>query len=370
MIMTRIPLSLCIALSLTSALPQHRSVAQTYTPLLRPGPLSITDLVLIYQGGTHRPDWTVQQLLPYVSYADPQTKQKHWLFDGFLFIEFKDNRGFEFAHGYKQKPARKEEWLWLLERNFEHGVALEALDSACTLVASTIGPPVRKRKVVLTLPEPIAGQQDWGKLEAESLDFNKPEDRVAACTWYIEEALKRWGRLAPSNLDLAGFYWVAEYGSESATILPRIGEVVRSKGKEFVWIPYWKAPLAGEWKSLGFDVAYQQPNHFFHPDVSDERLNDACHFARSHGMGLEMEFDGRVTAAARDFQPRFGSYLEFFRKNAVIDSSAIAYYEGGGALLKIATSPQAEEKALYEALASTIISRQQRADTINVRRSY
>ncbi|HCA81732.1 MAG TPA: hypothetical protein DEP53_18540 [Bacteroidetes bacterium] len=32
--------------------------------------------------------------LPYVSYTDSRRNEKRWLFDGFLFIEFKDNRGF------------------------------------------------------------------------------------------------------------------------------------------------------------------------------------------------------------------------------------------------------------------------------------
>jgi hypothetical protein len=348
--------------------PDNRDAHGGYLPRVQPDSLSITDLVLIYQGGTHRPDWTVDQLLPYVSYVDRSSDHESWLFDGFLFIEYKDNRGFEFAHGYKQRPARKEEWSWLLDRNFEPSHAIEALDKACAGVASRIGKPHRTRKVVLTLPEPIIGQQDWGDLGGKHLDFNLPEDRIAACSWYIDEALERWRRLSPANLELAGFYWVAEYGSESREILPRIAKLIHSGGKQFYWIPYWNAPLAGDWRSLGFDKAYQQPNHFFHPEVADSRLDDACAFARSHSMGLEMELDGRVSTAAQTFRPRFYSYLEFFKKNSVIDSSAIAYYEGGGVLLNLAKSRSAEERALYDALASILVTRQQKADLVQPRR--
>jgi hypothetical protein len=344
-------------------------VAQHYTPILQSDSLSITDLVLIYQGGTHRLPWSTDQFLPYVSYNDRERAKEQWLFDGFLFIEFKDNRGYEYAHGYKQRPARKEEWLWLIQRNFEKDVAVEALDRACADVAERIGTPARKRKIILTLPEPIIGQSDWGSLNGRALDFNKPDDRIAACAWYVDQALNAWSALSPKNLELSGFYWVAEYGSESKTILPRIGEMVRSRGRRFYWIPYWNAPLAGEWKSLGFDMAFQQPNHFFHPEVPNERLDDACSFARNHKMGLEMEFDGRALSNPGTFRPRFHSYLEFFKKNAVIDSSSIAYYEGGGALLNLAMSRNVEERSLYDMLASIVAARQYHADSLYSRRT-
>jgi hypothetical protein len=359
--------ALGIALSVLGGL-EACNVRGEYLPLARSDSSAITDLVLIYQGGTHRPEWNVDQIRPYVSYVDPGNKREHWLFDGFLFIEFKDNRGFEFAHGYKQRAARKTEWSWLLERNFETSRAIGALDRACDSVSSRIGKPLRKRKIVLTLPEAINHQQDWGDLDGKTLNFTLSQDRIAACAWYIDEALARWKQLSPKNLELAGFYWVAEYGSESKEILPRIGGLIRSKGMQFYWIPYWNAPLAGDWKSLGFDRAYQQPNHFFHPEVSDSRLNEACSFARAHGMGLEMEFDGRVLSAVRDFRPRFYSYLEFFKKNSVIDSSAIAYYEGGGVLLNLATSRTAEERGMYDTLASLIVARQRSADHLQPRR--
>lgn len=368
--MTRMTLSPArlAALALWLSLSPCRAQTQHYASLLQSDSLSITDLMLIYQGGTHRSAWTVDQLLPYVTYADRTGRDEHWLFDGFLFIEFKDNRGFEYAHGYKQRPARKQEWAWLLQRNFEKGVAIDALEQTCSAVANRISAPARKRKIVLTLPEPIIGQTDWGSLDGRALDFNKEEDRIAACSWYIDQVLSLWKALSPRNLELAGFYWVAEYGSESKTILPRIGELVRSRGRKFYWIPYWNAPLAGEWKSLGFDMAYQQPNHFFHPEVPDERLDDACAFARVHEMGLEMEFDARALSNPGTFRPRFYSYLEFFRKNAVIDSSSVAYYEGGGALLNLATSQKVEERSLYDLLASIVVARQHHADSLYMRR--
>ena len=44
----------------------------------------IRDMALIYQGGSHRLDWTVEEFRPYVvhEFADGE---RDWLFDGFLF---------------------------------------------------------------------------------------------------------------------------------------------------------------------------------------------------------------------------------------------------------------------------------------------
>ena len=50
----------------------------------------ISDMALIYQGGTHRPEWTEDELRPYVihTFADGRMD---WFFDSFLFFEFTDN---------------------------------------------------------------------------------------------------------------------------------------------------------------------------------------------------------------------------------------------------------------------------------------
>ena len=42
----------------------------------------ISDLVLIYHGATHRPDWNTNELKPYV-YTEKENGF-HWLFDGFF----------------------------------------------------------------------------------------------------------------------------------------------------------------------------------------------------------------------------------------------------------------------------------------------
>ena len=50
-----------------------------------------TDAVLCYGGSHHRTPflWDKERLAPYVTYVDKESGE-HWLFDGFIFLEFQD----------------------------------------------------------------------------------------------------------------------------------------------------------------------------------------------------------------------------------------------------------------------------------------
>jgi hypothetical protein len=318
-----------------------------------------SDIVLIYQGGTDRLPWSAEQLAPYVS-ARASDGREHWLFDGFLFIEFRDSRGHDYASGFGHKPARQEDWLWLLERNFSPGTGVPALDQAIGSAVQRLGAPERPRQVILTLPQPIPSLTHWGTLNGRTVDFSNADDRVAACRWHVETALAKWSALHPEHLKLAGFYWVAEDATQDAAILPQVAEIVHAHGLRFFWIPYWRAGGAADWSKLGFDAAYQQPNHFFHPEVDDQRLDDACGFARTHHMGLEFELDKRACKSPDLFRPRLYSYLRAFDTNGVRNGGAMAYYEGGGALLDMFSSADPKCRADYQAIASWVIGRQSR----------
>lgn len=331
----------------------------SFLPLSHGSGSGASDIVLIYQGGTDRLPWTVEQFAPYVS-ARGSRGREHWLFDGFLFIEYRDNRGHDYASGYGHKPARQEDWLWLIERNFAPGTGVSALDQAINLASERLGAPERPRQVILTLPQPIPSLRNWGTLNGRAVDFADPKDRIAACRWHIETALAKWETLHPQHLKLAGFYWVAEDSSLDVTILREVAKIIRARGLRFFWIPFWRAAGAGNWSRLGFDAAYQQPNHFFHPDVKDKRLDDACAFALRHRMGLEFEFDKRACDSPDLYRPRLYSYLRVFEANRVGKRSAMAYYEGGGALLQMFHSSDKRCREDYQAVADWVIGRQSR----------
>lgn len=322
-------------------------------------------MVLIYQGGRQRPAWSPEELAPYVSCTDSRDQKEKWLFDGFLFIEFINAKKHAFEEGLNVAAADKSDWEDLLDRNFESGHGLAALEQACADTESRIGKPLRPRQVVLTLPEPIEGATNWGQFDGRALNYSNQTDRVIASSWYVTNALARWQRLNPKHLHLVGFYFVPErtLGS-NAKFLPLIAEQIHQRGYKFYWIPYWAARGAGEWKQHGFDVAWQQPNHFFHPDVPDSRINQACEFARKHGMGMEFEMDERLISNAKTFAPRFDAYLKIFESEGAKSNASIAYYEGGGTLLQLARAKNADVHERYDRLAQWVLDRQTLADQL------
>jgi hypothetical protein len=322
------------------------------------GKTDIADLALIYQGGIHRPmEWTKDQFIPYVVHQD-QKGNKNWLFDGFLFLEFKDGKGRNFAPGYEKNNARKQEWEWLLNRRFEKGKAISALNKCIEEQIDIIGAPSFRHKVISGIPSPILNQKDWGQINGKKMDFSNREDRIEAGKWYIDQFIQRYKKENYKHLEFKGFYWVDEDISKCADILIPLGDYIRSKNLQFYWIPYWTAAGRKDWKKYKFDFAWIQPNHFFKEKVNDERLNEVCTFARNLNMGLEIEFDGRALADSKaQFQNRLEKYIEYYEKNGVFNGASIAYYEGGNAIYRFSKSTNPKDKKIMDKLAKFIIDR-------------
>lgn len=353
------------ALFAAAVLQSTPAVSEGYFPLWQKDRPNATDTVLIYQGGTGRLPWTPDEFKPYVSYLDPRDHHEKWLFDAFLFIEYHDQkRTFSGAEGNgKWEPADKRFWTRLLDRNFEPGHAVPALEEWCAITEKQLGAPLRPRQVILTLPEPVENYTNWGELDGRRLDFSALDDRVAACEWHINEALKKWRALDPKHLTLAGFYFVPESLSPgNEQMLPIVARKIHALGLQFYWIPYWHAKVAADWRSAGFDLASQQPNYFFHTNLPETHLQTVCDFARAHGMGLEMEFDDRLINQTAVFAPRFDAYLRAFANNGIKDSASMSYYEGGGAILHLTRSNNRTVRPYYDRIAQWVADRQLAAD--------
>jgi len=346
-------------------LPAITSFAAGYFPLSQKERPNATDTVLIYQGGTGRLPWTPDEFKPYVSYFDPRDHKEKWLFDAFLFIEYHDQkRTYSGTEGNgRWEPADKRLWTRLLGRNFEPGHAVPALEECCATTEKQMGGPLRPRQVILTLPDPVEGYTNWGELGGRQLNFSILDDRVTACEWHIHEALKKWKALDPKHLTLAGFYFVPESVSPNyEQMLPIVAQKIHALGLQFYWIPFWHAKHAADWKLQGFDLASQQPNYFFHTNLPEAHLQTVCDFARTNGMGLEMEFDDRLIHQTALFAPRFDAYLKAFSDNGIKDSASISYYEGGGTILHLARSNNEAVRSYYDRIAQWVIDRQAAAD--------
>ena len=129
-----------------------------------------SDMVLIYGGSGHRQPlkWSGSYLKDYVIYTDRSGK-KHWLFDGFLCLEFMyvnvptGNKTFITDYSYegvKLPSATKVEWQALIDYYFEVDGGLNAIEKAVDLASEEMGEsPKTKRKVVIGIPEPITNER-------------------------------------------------------------------------------------------------------------------------------------------------------------------------------------------------------------------
>lgn len=319
--------------------------------------LTVRDMVLIYEGGAHRSiKWDKDHFAPYVS-LENEDGTRDWLFDGFLFLEIHDGtRGF--ASGYKNLATRKVEWTNLIDTYFREGNAIMALnDHISEVKEKSSSKKFTKRKVVITVPEPIPNQTDWGELNGKAMDFSKQEDRMEAIKWFIDYAIESFNRANPENLVLAGFYWVAEEATNSRDLVEHVAQYTNENGRRLYWIPYFNSDGYNEWKELGFDQAFYQPNYFFSEDRPISQIEKACEDAIKYGMSMEMEFDDRALAQ-RGWGYRMKDYIRIFDQYEVWDKMEVAYYQGGDAFYKLYHSNNPEDNALYMQLATIIAKRQ------------
>lgn len=319
---------------------------------------TIRDLALIYQGGQHRIDWTEEQFVPYVTHTFADGT-KDWLFDGFLFLEITDGKGGTFSYGYTKKYTKKKDWKWLLGRIFEKGKGLDALDKCIESQKKEIGNPPFKHKIVLSLVIPLPNQKDWGCLNGRKMDFRFQTDKIRAVKWYIDELTARFNAAGYKNLELEGFYWLDEDMATCKDLPKYISSYIHDMDKKFMWIPYWNALGYHHWKKLGFDIIYQQPNHFFSRNIPDVRLDNACVRAQDYGMGMEFECDSRALSAGgeKSLYSRMEAYINAFERHDVYKNSAIAYYLGSYALLDFYKSESEKDKALVDRFARLIVNR-------------
>lgn len=104
-----------------------------------------------------------------------------------------------------RNSRRRTEWEWLLDRIFEQGKSLSALDRCIGQEIKELGKPAFRHQIVLGLPEAIRGQKDWGEIDGREMDFSKEEDQIAATKWYIGELVERFKAAqiqAPGTLGL------------------------------------------------------------------------------------------------------------------------------------------------------------------------
>ncbi|MFV0328895.1 MAG: DUF4855 domain-containing protein [Dysgonomonas sp.] len=325
-----------------------------------PSAKGVTDLALIYHTYTNRPKWTSGELKHYL-YRENEGKIE-WLFDGYLFLEIYatiDGINYDYGIANNDKIApRKTEWQVLLDETFADKRGPDALEIVLDSLAQMGYTPPYKRQVMFCIPNPQYGQTNWGNVNGQALDFNKPEDRLTAAGWYIDRVLEEWEKKDYQYLYFAGFYWLHEtidfqFGDDK--LIKGVQDMLKEKNIDLCWIPYYGAEGADKWKDFGFNIAYQQPNYFFDPKSPMEIITGALDFAYNHNLSLEMEFDDRVEQPV--YRERFYTYVDEFTKADVWNNKPVAYYQGSDAWLKMSVSKDPEMQKMVKTLGDILVKR-------------
>lgn len=324
-----------------------------------------SDFCLIYAGNESSTQgvYTADRFYKYLISMEDTPRP---VMDGFLLLNITNEAGRDFIPTGKRPAATREDWLTQL--TYFTGKVLPAMDIATKNCSYTLSPLKHKTKVILFIPTPVKGQKDWGN----GMDFSKESDRISACNWYIDEAVRQFRDGAFPSLKLVGFYWSCESLGFPPESCRAVADKIHSYGLDYYWIPYYDMEIyssvgakLADWKKYGFDYCNYQPNYFFNPGVPQNRIINACGTSAALGMGIEFEFDWRVweeSTEAETYQPRMQKYIDDLELMNVWENSyPIAYYSGTTGFEGLAGhSGIQSERQLYLNLVEKISARQRR----------
>ena len=338
--------------------------------------------------------WDEARFAPHVSYSDEDGE--HWLFDAFLAITGIDPEGKTFCIPTNTaESADKASWEALASYWLDPGGAFEALERQIAAVETRIGPPARKRQVIMMIPDPVmfrrfsdksSSTTYWGALDGNQLDFSRIDDQILALKWYIDRCREKFNALAPAHLSFAGFYIISEELVAEPSgwnyaykrwdrILPKVSDYCHEADQGLYWIPYRGADGCSLWKELGIDQAWLQPNYYWN-GTSAKAISDACALMKTYGMGMELEFEysmvaetmsipgimgpdeaGRYVFQAKDvpmLRARFREYMDGYKAAGLYGKSPLALYSGSNALYQLGTSKDPDDLAMYRELCRFI----------------
>ncbi len=338
-----------------------------------------SNLALCYGGSGHRvPEfWDKERFSKHVTYIDENGKE-HWLFDGFLAIEFTEaghGHYYDYALGYGRPSANKDSWTRLMDYWFDDELGFGALNKAVEEAANRIGTPPTSRKVIITLPDPIIYQSGkdatssttyWGFIDGKMMNFSKAADRQTALKWYIDEVRQRWNRANYPFLEFMGFYIVSEdlatpgYGwspelKHWEDIYPEISRYIHACNETLNWIPYNSAGGYQNWKKFEIDYVMMQPNYFWHPEYD---MTTYKAMVLSNGLSMEFELDEKIlekNTGSYGYRQRFYEYMSICKDLDLYKKRELSYYFGTNDFYELSTSTYPLDKKLYNDLCEFII---------------
>ena len=302
-----------------------------------------------------RPQWmpySRAQLLRYVAAVDSAGRPRAWFSNGAIVLALYGDSGRTFTPWSGAPPSNGADWQDYLDCLLGAGGVFDRLDSALS-DAHTALPTRGVYRVAVMIPYPGSGKIQFAGVD---YDLGTLNGRLDAIDAYTRQLIRRFGERRGQQLSLDGMYWLHEaaYPDDSG-LVHAVAGVVHSHGLRYLWIPYF-GELAGgwsRWRALGFDEAWIQPNYFFNRSVPSTRVDSAIARARSAGMGLEIEFDGRLLRNPA-YSDRLFPYLTSYLADSAVRRLPLALYDGGGALGDLSASRLPLNRVLYQLLAEVM----------------
>lgn len=218
-----------------------------------------------------------------------------------------------------------EDWFTYLDTLASPSGPLERLDKATKKAGG------RTVDVAVMVPALMSERSALPRISTRRVDVGTESGRAIYAS-YLDSLNSKFKRGGFTHLRLRAAYWLREsaWGDE-ALIARQVAAVVHERGFQFFWVPYFGAGGVADWRSLGFDAAWLQPNYFLRQELAHSRLDSALAVAKSHGLGLEVEFDGRIFSGPASVA-RLTEYLDAVTEDRTLST---ALYDGGGALVKL-----------------------------------
>jgi hypothetical protein len=308
---------------------------QRQPPVRESTPFSNTILVYADRGR----DWVPGSFTYYLAHVDKDGTPGDWLFDGFLFLAITAASGRNFWDG----KANASDWDWWLDKMFEKGRQLDALELDARSLEPLVGPVIPK-KVIISIPRP-------------------PVDADAAGQWavvkgFVDRSVRRFAEKGHRNIELDGFYWFHEgVDGTNAELVNRLRQDLHARGLRLYWIPYDVGHenrahlLKWRMKSLSFDGLWLQPNYFWaerNAKYAAQDLDDTAWFAKSMGSEVEIEFDHGVYTTGW----KLGRYTHYLMSGDVYGyrNGPLMYYDGYQGYIKSGQSRNPVQRAIYDDL--------------------
>lgn len=311
--------------------------------------------ILAYPGsakGGMGTTYSVDDFVRLLGAVDSTGRVSSWLCTGVIFLQLYAASGRTFTTWIGGTPATGADWTEYLDSIVGSGGAIARLDSTVRLIEPTAGALGGKLPVAIMIPYPEP-KADSVRFADSTYALATAAGRAEAAGAFVDVAARRFAGAGFRHIRLDGFYWLSESISPpDHDVVVAVSRRVHRDRLRFLWIPFYGAPGQAQWRDLGFDEAWLQPNYFFRLTVAADRVDSAAMRARAQGLGIEVEFNSRLLTDSA-YRDRLDPYLRLLEDPSIARQS-VALYDGQGALIRLSRSTDPRDRTTYARLVRAL----------------